>query len=621
MRPMLATLADRPWSGSEWIFELKWDGYRAIARIEDGNVDLRSRNFLLFNNDFPDIVSKLKKIKERVVLDGEIVAYDEKGMVTFSAIQERGQRPARSAYMIFDILHLNGKDLTLLPLMERKTILRKLLKKYPQLSESDYVDSEGEKFFDVVEKKDLEGIVAKKKDSPYLPGKRTAYWMKIKHHHTEEAVIAGFTKPRGSRKNFGALVLGIHKNDDFVFVGHTGTGFNEKTLTDLYAQMKPLATDVSPFKTKIPLNAPITWIKPVLVAQLKFTEWTKDNVMRHPVFVGLREDKNAESVTREGALNAKKIMKKERNKILTEEVEFTHKDKIFFPKSGYTKGDVIEYYRRIAPYMLPYLIDRPESLNRHPNGVDQPNFFQKNFPSKLPSFVKTQKIYSKSNDRDITYLLCQNKETLLYMANLGCIEINPWNSRIQKLDFPDYMIIDIDPDENTWADLVAVAKMVKSVLDEACMGAHLKTSGKTGLHIYVPLNARYHFDDVRNFSELVARVVHKRLPNITSIERSPAKRKNLIYLDYMQNRAAQNTASVYSLRPTEDATVSTPLLWSELTAKLDVKKFTIKTIFDRLDKKGDLWRPITESAIDLKEAMLCLGKSLEAAHHPRPSRS
>jgi bifunctional non-homologous end joining protein LigD len=283
-------------------------------------------------------------------------------------------------------------------------------------------------------------------------------------------------------------------------------------------------------------------------------------------------------------------------------------DKIYFPKLKLTKGDVIDYYKKIFPYILPYLKDRPENLNRHPGGINKSSFYQKNFTNSVPAFAKTVKVYSESVKKDINYLVCNNEETLLYMANLGCIEINAWNSRIGKLDYPDYMIIDIDPGDNTWAELVKVAKMVKKVLDESCQKSYLKTSGKSGLHVCVPFGAKYHFDEVRKFSELISTVVNRRLPEITSIERNPSKRKKKIYLDYLQNRVGQTTASAYSLRPTEEATVSTPMKWSELTTNFNPKKFNIFTIHKRLQKMGDIWKPVITESVNLKKSIRCLEK-------------
>jgi bifunctional non-homologous end joining protein LigD len=298
IKPMLAALTDQAFDSAEFIFEIKWDGYRALAGVSQGQVDLYSRNFKSFNDKYPSIVEVLKKVKEQVIFDGEIVAYNQAGSPSFQALQNLGtENNTKIEYVIFDILYLNGKDLTNEAQVERKEILREILIKYPLLTYGDYIENSGIKFFNLAAERNLEGIIAKRRDSKYIPGFRSDNWLKIKNHKTDEGIIVGFTEPRGSRARFGALVLGQYRNnDELTFIGHTGTGFTDRTLNDLYHKMKPLITEKSPFKTKIPLNSPITWIKPKLVAQLKFTEWTASNHMRHPVFLGLREDKKAKEI-------------------------------------------------------------------------------------------------------------------------------------------------------------------------------------------------------------------------------------------------------------------------------------------------------------------------------------
>jgi bifunctional non-homologous end joining protein LigD len=330
--------------------------------------------------------------------------------------------------------------------------------------------------------------------------------------------------------------------------------------------------------------------------------------MRHPIFAGLRNDKdpNEVQVERSEVTHSKlRLIEK------TDTPTFSHKNKIFWPKEKFTKGDVIDYYDRMSNFILPYLKDRPESLHRHPNGIEGNSFFHKDMTMKVPDFVETHNIWSESNGRDIHYLLCQNKETLLYLANLGCIELNPWSSRIQSLDNPDYMIIDLDPGDNTFDELVEVAQVVHKVLARACEHHYVKTSGKTGLHIIVPMGARHDYETIRNFSHLLVQIIHRKIPHLTSIERSPAKRRNKIYLDYLQNRRGQTIAAPYSLRPYPGATVSTPLEWREVKKGLDPGKFTIETIWKRLEKKGDLWAETLKKSVNLGESIECLRKEIE----------
>ncbi len=606
VKPMLATLVDKPFDDPDWLYEIKWDGYRAIAEVKNGKVSLYSRNHTSFNAAYSVLADSIAKLQHDAVLDGEIVALDSKGRSDFQALQYHKQTPAHLTYAVFDILYLNGHDLRKLPLIERKDILKQVVEGAEGILYSDHVIGKGIKLFKELEKQKVEGIMAKMKSSPYLEGKRTDYWQKIKTHNRQEAIICGYTEPKGSRQSFGSLVLGAYRDSKLRFIGHVGTGFDAKLLAQVEKELKPLRTKESPFNEKVPLNSPITWVKPKLLCEVKFAEWTREHIMRQPVFLGLRKDKNAKDVVEERPKDASVA----KGKAESASVEITHPDKVYFPKDGITKGDVAEYYARIADTILPYLKDRPESLNRHPNGIDKPSFFQKNIEHEVPSFVETRRMESESKG-EINFLLCQNKETLQYMANLGCIEINPWNSRADNPDKPDFMIIDLDPGDNTWAELVKVARTVHEVLDGACEENYLKTSGKTGLHIYVPLGGRYHYDEIRRFAELIANIVHGKLPKITSVERSPAKRTKLIYLDFLQNRRGQTLAAPYSLRPVQGAVVSTPLEWRELTPRLDPRKFNIKTIFKRLKQKGDLWKPVLGKGIDLKKSIECLEEYLK----------
>jgi bifunctional non-homologous end joining protein LigD len=291
--------------------------------------------------------------------------------------------------------------------------------------------------------------------------------------------------------------------------------------------------------------------------------------------------------------------------------KFTNLDKVYFPSEGITKGDVIAYYDRLAETILPYLKNRPMVLNRHPNGIAKPNFYQKDNPNTLPDFIETAPIYSESNGKDIRYIICRNKETLLYMANLGCIEMNPWNSRIENLNKPDWYVIDLDPGDNTFEEVIVVAKVTKEILDLSCEKSYVKTSGKSGIHIYIPLGGKYAYDQVREFSRLIAMTVHKRVPRITSIERDPKKRKKKIYIDFLQNRTGQTLAAPYSLRPIQGANVSAPLEWKEVKKGLKPEKFTIKNMEKRLKTKSDLWEKLLSESVNLTEAIKCLERELE----------
>jgi len=656
IKPMLAKLTDGPFDSEEWIFEIKWDGYRAIAEIEKGEVNLYSRNLISFNRKYRSIIETLEAFEHNAVLDGEIVVLNADGTSSFQKLQQYDERPSPNlCYCVFDILYLDGHNLRDLPLLERKKILKEVLPNIFNLKYSDHIEHEGIKFFELAKKNKLEGIMAKRADSVYRLGLRSDQWLKIKIISAQEAIICGFTAPRNSRKNFGALILGAYEKGRLVYIGHTGGGFTEVLLASTLKLMKPLIQKESPFDVKIKTNEKVTWVKPQLVCEIAFSEWTNDGHMRQPIFQGMRIDKKAKEVVRElptvtdisedametktkskkvsatkstakktvskKASSAKKDIEKPEDenqtknsnstevKINKQVLKITNRAKVYWPEDGYTKGDLIDYYMQISEYILPYLKDRPESLNRHPNGINGSSFYQKDMADSFPDWIEYKEIYSESNDKDIRYMLCQNKETLVYMANLGCIEINPWNSRIQKIKNPDYIVIDLDPsDGNTFEQVIQTALVVKKILDKAGADAYCKTSGATGLHIYIPLGAKYTYEQGKNFAHIIAQLAHNELLEFTSLVRNLKERKKNIYIDYLQNRGGQTLAAPYSVRPKPGATVSTPLEWSEVKKGLHPSKFTIKTIFKRLEKKGDLFKGILGKGIDMEK---CL-KNLES---------
>jgi bifunctional non-homologous end joining protein LigD len=613
IKPMLAKLTLKPFDKKDWIYEIKWDGYRAITEIENNNIRLYSRKGNSFLNDYPSIVNALEKARKKdAVFDGEIVALKD-GKPDFHSLQNCSESEAPLQYVIFDILYWNGEDLREKTLIERKAILKTNIPKNPQIIYSDYIKGKGKSFFKMIVKEGFEGMLAKDGNSKYRAGIRSNSWLKIKHFNMQEAVIIGYTEPRGSRKKLGALVLGAYdkpaKNGGILhYIGHSGGGFTDAELNDIYVMLSREKNESSPVHEKVPINSPITWVKPNHVCEINFSEWTIDGRMRHPIFSGLRTDKNPEEVFIERIPDVEEASIK-LNLNDADDVKSTNVDKVFWKKEGFTKGDVIEYYEKISETILPYLKDRPESMNRHPNGVSGKNFYQKDVSGmNLPGFIETIDIYSESNNKEIKYLICQNKKTLHYLANLGCIEINPWNSTKQNLDNPNYMIIDLDPGGRPFDDLITVALETHKLLEQACEEHYIKTSGKKGLHIMVPLAAKYDYDTIRMFSQLLVSILHKRLPDMTSIERSPAKRKNKIYLDYLQNRRGQTIAAPYSIRPWPGATVSTPLFWKEVKKGLDPSRFNIKTIFKRLEKYGDIFLPILKNKTNLNESIKCLKK-------------
>ncbi len=640
--PMLATLIDEPFDSKDWIFEIKWDGYRAVAYCNGDSVELVSRNLKSFTQKYAPVAQALKNLNIQAVFDGEIVAVDENGLANFQALQNWQNTPVQLQYFIFDVVWLNGVDLSHLPLIKRKEILQQLIPPNQEhLRYSDHVEGKGIPFFKAAVKQGLEGIMAKRANSFYAVGTRTADWAKIKVAMRQEVVIAGYTEPRKTRKFFGSLLLGVYEGDKLVYVGHTGSGFTTKTLEQIYNKLQPLEVSKSPFVKTPKTNMPATWVKPELVCEIKFTEWTSDKIARHAIFMGLREDKKAGDVHREkatkmatqkkaaapakspaakkGAAAKKQSIKGKTvssllvNPDLAEDQEvvvgkqsltITNPQKLYWPKEGFRKGDMVNYYHQIAPYMLPYLLDRPHSLNRHPNGIAAANFFQKDMKGKAPDWNETFEEFSESTGKTVDYLVCKNEATLLYMANLGCIEINPWHARTKDYLKPDWCLIDLDPDKtNTFDEVVLVANTVQKILESIGATSCVKTSGSTGIHIYIPLGANYGFEVSKSLAESVVTLVNSELPDLTSMERTPSKRKGKIYLDFLQNKETQTAAAPYSLRPKPGMPVSTPLDWSEVKKGLTPTTWNATNILERVRSEGDLFAPVLKKGINLEKVM------------------
>ncbi|NBL64177.1 DNA ligase D [Flavobacterium sp. NST-5] len=614
-RPQLATLAEEPFDHDDWIFENKFDGYRSFAQIENGKVNLISRNGNSFNKKYAVLVETFSTIKDDIILDGEIVVEDTNGTSKFQWLQHFDEHPKKGnlKFYVFDILYFNQYDLRALTLLQRKKILKAILPKLKNISISEHTIGKGIETFQAIEKLGGEGIIAKKINSKYHESLRSKDWLKIKATKQQEMVIGGFTEPSGSRNSFGALLIGYYQDKKLLFSGKVGSGFSDEVLKNLHSKLKKIKRKTSPFANDVDLKD-VHWVSPKLVAQIKFSEKTDSGSLRHPVFLGLRTDKKPKDVIWETEENTDEIVadkisakakKKERKTTDFPEskVEFTNHHKIFWPKEKYTKGDVIQYYNEIAEYILPYLKDRPQSLLRTPNGIKKPGFFQKNVEGQVPNWVKTRKLKSKSTGENITYLICQDRDTLLFLANWGCIELNPWSSRLGNLNHPDYIIFDLDPHEADIKKLVRTALTLKEILDTLQVPAYVKTSGGKGLHVFIPILQKYSYNNTREFSQIVSQMVLKKLPEIVSLERSPSKRKGKIYLDFLQNGKGKTMASIYSLRPRDGANVSTPLEWEEINNNLNLSKFNIKTISKRLAEKGDLWENFFNDAVDLKKLL------------------
>jgi len=643
VRPMLATLVDQPFDEPGWQYEIKWDGYRAVAMINKAKVNLISRNNKSFNEKFYPVVDALKKWDINAVIDGEVVVLNDKGISNFGSLQNwRSEADGPLFYYVFDILWLNGYELKSLPLTKRREILKDILPDENMIRLSENFETSATEFLATAAKMGMEGIMAKKEDSAYIEGDRTRDWLKIKSNKRHEVVIGGFTQNEGSAKTFSALLVGVFDNGRLDYMGKIGTGFNVKMQKEIMAKMKKLETKKIPFTEKPDVNKPsrfrpnppkatVTWLKPQLVCEVSYTEITTDGIMRHPSFEGLRTDKKAKDVKKENAIpveDLKEKTKKEKpnrytnpvtdkdrktllnpteetqvKKMNGHEIKFTNLSKIFWPAEKYTKRDMLNYYYQVAPYLLPYLKDRPQSLNRYPNGINGKSFYQKDITGKAPDWIKMEP-YTTGEGEDKNFLVPEDEASILYMANAGAIEMNPWNSTIHKPDNPDWCLIDLDPsDKNGFDIVIKVAQATKEVLDNIGVTGYPKTSGSTGIHVYIPLGAKYSYDQCQMFARIIATQVNNMLPDITSIERLTKARKNKLYIDFLQNRPKATLAAPYSVRPKPGATVSMPLYWEEVKKGLTMKDFTIKNAMDRIKSEGDIFKPVLGKGIDLNKIL------------------
>jgi len=640
LKPMLATLVDAPFDDPDWQYEVKWDGYRALAFINKGTVELQSRNNKSFDEKFYPIHQALSELKMNAVLDGEILVLDEKGRSNFSDLQNwRSEADGELVFYVFDLLWYEGKNLMDFPLNDRQAILKDILPTDDdRLGMSKVFKANGMDFFRAAERMGLEGIIAKKCNSTYSPNNRSKEWLKIKVSKRQEVVIGGFTKNEDTVKQFSSLLLGVYDQGVFTYVGKVGTGFSVKLQKEMMAQFEPLITDKSPFDAEPDVNkasrfrpnppkAKATWLKPELVCEVAFSEVTSDGVFRHPSFQGMREDKNAKEVIRETAEATAEIVEEEYHeevikppkaaqrktllnpkdetqvrKICGHELKFTNLSKVYWPEDKVTKRDMFNFYYQVADFILPYLKDRPMSLNRFPGGIHGSSFYQKDVKDKAPDWAKTFP-YSTSDGEEKEYLVGNDEATLLWMASLGCIEMNPWFSRVQSPDNPDYCVIDLDPDQNTFDQVIEAAQEVKKVLDAIDVPCYCKTSGSTGIHIYIPLAAKYTYDQSQLFARIIVNIVHKNIPDYTSLERMVANRKGKMYLDFLQNRPGATIAGPYSLRPKVGATISMPLHWEEVKSGLKMRDFTIFNAMDRLKVEGDLFKGVLGPGIDLETAI------------------
>ena len=617
IEPMKAQVAERLPRGEDWLFEVKWDGVRAIALIENESLQLQSRTGNRCERQYPELaVIPHQVAAETAVLDGEIAVLDAKGVSQFHLIQPRIMNAdpnsiahlARSTpvvYFAFDLLYLNGYDLRGVRLDERRKLLEQVVAPDAVFRISSAFPGMGEEMLEAARENGLEGLIAKHAASCY-ESKRSREWLKIKIVTQQEFAIGGFTEPQGDRSHFGALVLGINEGGKLKWVGNVGTGFDQKTLTWLAGRLKPLIVEKCPFAERPKPDRGMTWVKPELVAQVKFANWTLDNRLRAPVYLGLREDVKPAEAVREDAPAAELLpdIKEATREVDGHALKFTNLKKVFYPDESYTKRDVINYYDAVSGLILPHLKDRPLSLKRYPNGIKDEFFFQKHVPESFAPWLRTELIDSDHNEAPINYVFAQDRASLLYLANLGCIDQNPWMSRLGSLDNPDFILIDLDPQDCPYDMIVEAALMVKQVLDEIDIEGYPKTTGGRGMHVYIPVETEYTYEATRTFAEVIARIVIRRKPELFTTPRSVSKReRNRVYFDWVQNAKSKTIAAPYVLRAYPGAPVATPLEWQEVRKGLDPRQFNIANARERFQEKGDLFAGVLSRPQKMEKAL------------------
>ena len=621
-RPMLATLESSVPRADGWLFEVKWDGYRAIASVVGGEATLTSRNGNDLTQRFPTVAREVVKAVKtpHCVLDGEVCALDAEGRASFSAMQQ-GHPDTPLRFYVFDVLEVEGQPLVDLPLTERRARLEALLDGRNRAVRLSETFDDGEALYEVVEAQGIEGVIAKRADSRYQEGRRSRDWLKIKTHGRQEFVVGGYTKGRGRRGGrFGSLLLGLREGDELVYVGNVGTGFDEAEIDRLLALLKPLERPDAPFAEvpKLPRvrKDEIVWVEPRLVAEVEFVEWTHDRRLRAPSYQGLRDDKEAEEVVMEqpeeqGAEPVRpepvppEVVRGKRA------LKLTNLDKPFWPEERITKGDLLAYYRAVAPVVLPHLRDRPFTMKRYPDGWQGGHFFQKDAPKHMPEWIPTWPFVATTRDRPpkrrrVEAPIVNDELALLWMVNMGCIDLNTWYSRIDKPDRPDWVLFDLDPSPDVgFAETIEVALLVKEALDALGLVSFPKTSGSKGIHVLVPVERRHGYDETREFSEIVARAIASTNRGLATTEWSKAKRRGVL-IDANQNGEGKTIASVYSVRPRAGAHVSTPLRWDEVNEKLNPSIYTMEVVLDRVRRYGDLFEGVLTTRQRLDRALASL---------------
>jgi bifunctional non-homologous end joining protein LigD len=613
LQPMLAETADRPFSRDGWIFEMKYDGVRVIAaRDTDGKVELWSRRGRDVTGVYPEIARAIAHVPAGAfVIDGEIVALDDDGRPSFERLQERFTQsdPMEIRRMetevpvvlfAFDLPAAEGHDLTSIPLVRRKEVLSAFCPKVGYVRYADHVERDGEALFDLARDLDREGIVAKRADSRYVPGKRSRDWLKMKVPRGADVVVVGWLPAKGSKKDVGSLMTAWRKGDGLVFAGNVGSGLDEETRRWLLTELSAAKRDTPAFEGRpSPMPKALTYVEPAIVVGVKFTEVTDQGFMRHPVFLGVREGKRIVDASEAPARAQETAAEAPAAPIepAVVDLKLRNLDKVFWPAEGYTKGDLLAYYEEVWPWLAPYLKDRPVVLTRYPDGIEGKSFYQKNAPDWTPPWAETFHI------DDTDYFICNDVRTLLHVVNSGAIPLHVWSARRGSLDRPDWTILDLDPKGAPFADVITLANEIHALLGELGAEHFVKTSGQDGIHVLIPLGATLDHGEAKTLAEVLARVVQARHPDISTVARRPEARGGKVYIDFLQNGFGKLIASQLSVRPRAGAPVSTPLRWEEVGASLDPSRFTMKSVPARLRAHGDPMIPLLSTRTDVPKLL------------------
>jgi bifunctional non-homologous end joining protein LigD len=626
---MLAETRRSPFDDDGWVFELKYDGYRIIAGRDDDRVTLLSRNGNELTARFPELSDALGRLPHRhFVVDGEVVVHDEAGLPSFQRLQKRA-RLTRDAdvrratielpatFYVFDLLACAGHDTRTLPLLERKQLLRRLLPSTGTLRFSEHVPERGTDFFRVAEAMGLEGIIAKRAVAPYRGG-RSRDWVKIRASLSDDFVVIGLKASKNAPGTYGSLHVAAYENGELVYAGSVGTGLTPRHVTELEALLQGHELDAPPAARGAPRAREDRWFEPHAVVEVRYLEWTEAGQLRHPVFLRIRDDRQpGECVRRmagepvaalDGPAAEPDVAAAAAPPAAPRTVRFTNLDKVLWPEDGYTKKDLIDYYRTISPWLLPYLHDRPVVLTRFPDGIHGKSFFQKDAPEWAPRWLRTATVWSGGSERELRYFIVDDVHALEYLANSASIPLHVWSSRVGSLERPDWSIIDLDPKDAPFSSVVAVARALHALCDDIGLPNYVKSSGSSGLHVLVPLGGQCTHEQARLVAELLARRIVLELPELATITRVIDRRGGKVYLDYLQNGHGKLLVAPFSVRPLAGAPVSLPLRWSDVTGRLDIRKHTIRTAAKRLSRMGDPLLPVLTETPDLLRALEALAQ-------------